>query len=246
MYIGRRPAGAPWLSTLATKSGSDPYTVSATFTAFSPFAVTTDASALPIQLASFTGRWLQSHGIRLDWRTISEVNNYGFFVQRRIGGSVDEWIEVSGSFIAGHGTTNEPHDYTFTDNTAASGSWMYRLKQVDLDGSEYFTEPITVSAPTAVGEQPEQAPKEFSLKQNYPNPFNPSTTIKFSVETTDRATLNVYNILGQHVATLFDDVAEAGQYCKVTFDARNLASGMYLYRLQSGQKSDSKRLVVIK
>lgn len=101
-----------------------------------------------------------------------------------------------------------------------------------------------------------QDPTGFKLFQNYPNPFNPSTTIKFSVETTDRATIQVYNILGQHVVTLFDDVAEAGQFYRVIFsakggsasgrDARNLASGMYVYRLQSGNKSDLKKVLLLK
>lgn len=90
------------------------------------------------------------------------------------------------------------------------------------------------------------APIEFRLSQNYPNPFNPLTTIEFSVDRTDRATLNVYNILGQHIATLFDDVAEAGQYYKVQFEASKLASGMYMYRLHSGKRSELKKLLHLK
>jgi hypothetical protein len=90
------------------------------------------------------------------------------------------------------------------------------------------------------------APIEFRLSQNYPNPFNPSTTIEFSIEQTDRASLNVYNILGQHVATLFDDVAEAGQNYRVTFDGAAFASGIFFYRLQSGARSEMKKLLLVK
>ncbi len=147
------------------------------------------------------------------------------------------------SFIAGHGTTNEPHDYTFTDNNAPRGSLQYRLKQVDLDGTIHFTEPINVSSPTSVKEV---APIEFALRQNYLNPFNPETSIKFSVEQTGRATLEIFNLLGQKVATLFDDVVEAGYYQTVRFSGSNLASGMYLYRLQSGKKSDLKKFMLLK
>lgn len=154
-----------------------------------------------------------------------------------------EWWSVENSFVAGHGTTNEPHDYTFTDNNAPRGSLQYRLKQVDLDGTKHFTEPINVSSSTSVSES---APREFSLKQNFPNPFNPETIIKFSIETTERATLEVFNILGQKVATLFDGVAEAGQYYNVKFNAVNLASGVYLYKLQNGAKNEVRKLLLLK
>jgi hypothetical protein len=228
--------------------GSSPYsatTVSAV-TQFSPFVVG-QAGGLPVQLASFTGVFVGS-SVRLNWRTISEVNNYGFFVQRRMNGLLDWWI-VENSFVPGHGTTNEPHDYSFIHANVAAGSWQYRLKQVDLDGTEHFTEPINVSSPTSVkveGLFGEVAPIEFALKQNYPNPFNPETNIKFSVEQTGRATLEIFNLLGQKVATLFDDVIEAGYYQTVRLNGSSLASGTYFYRLQSGEKSDLKKLLLLK
>ncbi len=196
---------------------------------------------VPIQLTSFTGT-PQTNGVRLQWTTASEVNNYGFNVQRKRQTEI-EWMELPNSFVPGHGTTNEPQNYVFLDGTVRTGSWQYRLRQVDLDGTSHFTEPINVSVLTSVKEV---APIEFALKQNYPNPFNPETTIKFSVETTDRATIEIYNMLGQKIASLFDDVAEAGKYYRVTLNGNNLASGVYLYRLQSGKKSDLKKLLLLK
>ena len=92
----------------------------------------------------------------------------------------------------------------------------------------------------------EQTAKQLRLEQNYPNPFNPTTEIRFSVGESGRATLEVFNILGQKVATLFDDVAEAGQYYKIKFSAGNFASGVYLYKLQSGARGEVKKLVVLK
>ncbi|MEO8168282.1 MAG: hypothetical protein ABI623_08545, partial [bacterium] len=120
---------------------------------------------LPIQLVSFTGVFVNS-AVQLSWRTVSEINNYGFYAQNRNAGTT-EWAEVPSSFIAGHGTTNEPHNYSFTHNSVASGQWQYRLKQVDLDGTIHFTEPININSPTSVEEK---VPFEFLLKQNYPNP----------------------------------------------------------------------------
>ncbi len=98
---------------------------------------------------------------------------------------------------------------------------------------------------TAVGDDG-NAPVVFALHQNYPNPFNPSTEIRFSVENTNRATLDVYNTLGQKMATLFDDVAQAGSLYKVKFSATGLASGVYYYKLTSGAKSELKKLILMK
>jgi hypothetical protein len=89
-------------------------------------------------------------------------------------------------------------------------------------------------------------PHTFELGQNYPNPFNPSTNITFSVDKTAKATLDVFNLLGQKVLTLFDDVAEAGASYKVTLHAEGLSSGIYFYRLQSGPASQMKKLILLK
>ncbi len=199
---------------------------------------------LPVQLSSFTATVLNQSRVRLNWTTISEVNNYGFFVERKRSGD-SSFTEIPNSFVPGHGTTNEPHDYTFTDQSPNAPTLQYRLRQVDLDGTIHYTEPIQVSGITSV-EGREVAPLEFTLKQNYPNPFNPSTEIKFSVERTDRATLDLYNITGQKVATLFDDVVEAGQYYRVRVDGSNLASGVYFYRLMGNGKVEQKKLMLLR
>lgn len=230
-------------STMDAPAPSGSYFISSTLSTvgtFSPFIVGT-AGGLPIQLSSFTGTLINNR-VKLDWATISEVNNYGFYVEKRPVG-VLEWRSIDGSFVAGHGTTNVPQHYTFTDNGAFNSATQYRLKQVDLDGSIHFTDPIQVESPTAV---PEVAPKVFALLQNYPNPFNPSTEIKFSVETYGHTSLRVYDMLGREVATLFDDVAETGYYYKVKFDASNFASGMYFYRLESGKRHELKKLLLLK
>lgn len=97
---------------------------------------------------------------------------------------------------------------------------------------------------TAVNEG--SAPKVFALAQNYPNPFNPETQIKFTVASTGNATLRVYNLIGQEVATLFNGVAEAGQYYNVKLNGSNLTSGVYFYKLESSGKSDLKKFMLLK
>lgn len=231
------------IGSLAGDGTSTPYTASTvgTISTFSPFIIG-QAGGLPVQLASFTGSYISASSVRLRWRTVSEQNNYGFYVERRHT-HVTEWTELQGSFIPGRGTTSIPQEYSYTDNSAPGGPLSYRLRQVDLDGSVQYSDPIIVTSPTSVTET---APLRFALLQNYPNPFNPSTSIKFSVEQTDRATLTVYDALGQHVATLFDGIAEVGQYYQIRFIAENLSSGVYFYRLESGKQSDMRKLLLLR
>ncbi len=98
---------------------------------------------------------------------------------------------------------------------------------------------------TAVKAQPTVVPGKFDLSQNYPNPFNPTTTINYSVPQSGGVTLKVYNLLGQEVATLFSGLQQAGNHVAV-FDASRLASGVYFYRLEAGNNSMTKKLLLMK
>ena len=98
---------------------------------------------------------------------------------------------------------------------------------------------------TAVQAKQEQLPTEFALQQNYPNPFNPSTDISYTVPKAGNVTLNVYNMLGQHVATLVNGFKSANTY-NVHFDASGLSSGVYLYELRSGSSVITKKMVLMK
>ena len=100
---------------------------------------------------------------------------------------------------------------------------------------------------TRVGVRNESSsPRTFGLFQNYPNPFNPSTELKFSVATTGKAQVEVFNIVGQRVALLYDEIAQAGQFYRATFDGANLASGLYLGRLQSGNSAATMKMILLK
>ncbi|MDP3684462.1 MAG: T9SS type A sorting domain-containing protein, partial [Ignavibacteria bacterium] len=96
-------------------------------------------------------------------------------------------------------------------------------------------------------------PNEFQLYQNYPNPFNPSTTISWQMAVGSQVTLKIYDVLGNEVATMVNEEQQAGKH-SVTFDATNhsqlttdkLASGIYYYRLQAGQKSQTKGMIFLK
>ena len=91
-------------------------------------------------------------------------------------------------------------------------------------------------------EKGETTPRTFSLSQNYPNPFNPATTIEFSLSRNEHAILRVFNLLGQKIATLIDDLKPAGVHT-ITWDASHLPSGIYVYRLQAASFADAKKMV---
>jgi hypothetical protein len=202
-----------------------------------------DTSPLPIQLASFTAAVQQGNGaVVLKWSTASETNNYGFEVQKSLDSS-NVYESIANSFIAGHGTSVEAHSYSFSDADVKPGLWYYRLKQTDLDGAVHYSERIVASSVTGVNDRP--LPTTFSLDQNYPNPFNPSTTVEFALPKDARVTLDVYNVLGQRVAALVDEVRQAG-YHSVRFNAGQLASGLYIYRIVAGDVTMVKKMMLTK
>ncbi len=99
---------------------------------------------------------------------------------------------------------------------------------------------------TSVNEISEnEIPTDYVLSQNYPNPFNPTTKIEYSIPVAGNVSLKIYNTLGQEVATLFNGFQNAGKYV-ADFDGSKLASGVYLYKLQSNGVSISKKLVLMK
>jgi len=144
---------------------------------------------LPVELTSFTSS-VSNFTTILAWKTATEVNNAGFDVERKSvnnhQSTINSWAKIG--FVAGHGTTNAPQQYSFTDNVGSAGTYSYRLKQVDHDGAFTYSQAVEVK----IG----AAPNVFALGQNYPNPFNPSTNIQFTVPSDGRSVLKVYNTLG--------------------------------------------------
>jgi hypothetical protein len=90
-----------------------------------------------------------------------------------------------------------------------------------------------------------EVPTSFSLEQNFPNPFNPTTTIQYSIPFSEKVSLKIFNLLGEEVKTLTDEFQEAGKY-SVQFNANNLTSGIYFYRLQAGSFVQTKKMILIK
>lgn len=244
IVVAKRSGGSEWQPFLSSVVNTTQKTVTVNgLSSFSEFTLTDRDYPLPIELGSFTVT-LVGDKVRVAWMTMSEVNVFGFYVERGQGTSY-VFEQVRGGFRAGHGTSTEPHNYLFIDSTINSpGVYHYRLKQVDLDGTEHYTSVISIEIVSLSVNN--ELPSAFALLQNHPNPFNPSTEIEFSVERKTDAVLRVYNIIGQAVATLFDGEAVPRKYYRIRFDADNLANGIYFYRLQAGSYVNVKKMVVLK
>jgi hypothetical protein len=199
---------------------------------------------LPVQIVAFTATPNPNGtGVKLEWTTVSEVNNYGFFVERKFE-SEQNFTEIPNSFIAGHGTTTEVHDYSFIDNTLTMpGIYHYRLRQLDNNGLIHYSNVVSINV--SVVSVVENVPAEFLLSQNYPNPFNPTTTIKYGLPEPTKVKLTVHNMLGQQVAVLVNEKQDAG-YHHVEFNGTNFTSGVYFYRIQSDRFIESKKFLLIK
>jgi hypothetical protein len=200
-------------------------------------------SPLPVTLVSFTAQ-ADPHrlGVLLKWITVSEINNYGFYVQYRLANE-QVFEEVPNSFVPGHGTTIEPQHYSYVHSLGVAGKYEYRLKQVDLDGTVHFPQPVNIELSRLV--LAEEIPTEFSLNQNYPNPFNPMTTIRYGLPVKAHVLLAVFDALGQMVSRLADEEQEA-RYHEVRFDASGLSSGVYFYRIQVGDFVQTRKLLVVR
>lgn len=197
---------------------------------------------LPIQLASFTASLMRGNMVRLHWTTLTETNNYGFQVQTSEE-AADGYATIPNSFVRGHGTTVEPHAYDFTQVSATAGTWYYRLMQIDVNGRVDYTEAVRVNFTTGVKGE---SPPEFSLLQNFPNPFNPGTAIQFHLAKTTRVTLVVYSVLGSEVRTILSNTNLGPGPHTVSVDASDLPSGMYLYRLSTPERTETRTMVLVK
>ena len=169
---------------------------------------------LPVELTSFTVS-VDGRIINLKWVTATELNNYGFEIERN-GKRI--------AFIKGAGTSSIQNSYSYMDVPTEGTTFSYRIKQIDLNGGirYYKTETVQISVPA-----------KYSLDQNYPHPFNPNTMIRYEIPETGRVKLTLYNMLGKESAVLLNEVKDAGSY-EINYDAGKLrqSSGVYIYSLE--------------
>lgn len=151
--------------------------------------------------------------------------------------------EQTGFAVEG-GSSSTTLQFTTVGVSAGTYTSSMRVRTNDPQNQEYSV-PITLTVANVVSNEPGDAPTEISLSQNFPNPFNPQTTISYSLTNPGEISLAVYNIQGQKVATLFEGVQQAGEF-DVLFDATNLSSGIYIYRLQTAREVITRQMALIK
>lgn len=185
---------------------------------------------IPVELTNLAAT-VNANQVLLSWSTATETNNSGFEIQRKVS---DKFISVG--FVRGNGTTTEMHQYNFTDKIERAGKIIYRLKQIDYDGSFEYSKEIEVMVTYGM---------DYTLEQNYPNPFNPTTKISYSIPQSGFVEINVYDVVGNLIKRLVSENKEAGYY-DIQFDGTGLSSGIYYYQLKSGNFIETKKLVLMK
>ncbi len=200
----------------------------------SPFFVT------PVELTNFSAN-ANGAEVTLNWSTATETNNKGFEIQRNQKSKIksQNWEKIG--FTPGHGTTTEPNIYSFVDNSVSSGNYIYRLEQVDYDGTFKYSKEVEADV---------NIPVNFSLEQNHPNPFNPSTIIEFTIPSDAFVKIKLFNLLGQEVTNIVNANYSAGHH-SINFNAANLSSGIYFYMLEATGPDGSayhaiKKMILLK
>ncbi len=203
-------------------------------TSLSEWAIgSTGGNPLPVELVSFSGV-IENNAIVLRWKTATELNSYGFEIERKLKDCGCGWEKVG--FITASGNSNSPRNYEIKDFVHTTGSYQYRLKMVDNDGKFDYSKEVNINVAN---------PLKYELMQNYPNPFNPITTIKYAIPEAGKVTLKIISLLGEQVEELINEEKQAGFY-QVEFDASKLSSGVYFYKLESNNFTQTKKLSVIK
>jgi hypothetical protein len=191
-------------------------------------------TAMPVELSSFSATTIGST-VRLSWNTSTEVNNYGFEVERcALSPEHQAWEKIG--FVNGNGNSNSTKSYSYEDNNVTAGKYSYRLKQIDNDGQFEYSKAIEVDM---------NGVNKYELSQNYPNPFNPSTKIRFNLSEAGNVKLTLYNVLGQEIKVLVNEVKEVGTHT-MNFNASELNSGVYVYKIESGSFTQTKKMTLVK
>lgn len=187
----------------------------------------------PVELNSFTYSQTNS-SVAFNWTTATETNNHGFEIHRD---------NVVIGFVEGKGTTTSPQNYFFEDKGVSDGKHFYKFVQVDFDGKSEVIKEIEIDF--------NSLPKKFRLYQNYPNPFNPTTTIKFDVPEDALVKIELFNSLGEKVATLIEKEFQAGVH-QMNYNAGKVSSGIYFLKMTAGKENgnrlftSSKKITVMK
>lgn len=199
-------------------------------------------SPLPISLLSFNIISNPNANL-IEWETSSEINNHGFNIYKaysKENKDVDKlhFFKLNQSLIPGAGSSSEPHKYQFSDMQVQDQYYYwYYLEDIEYNGIKTKHEIKKILYKKKVL-------NNLKVYQNFPNPFNSETTIQFNIQKQSKVNISVYSITGKYIGSLLSNVLSEG-YHKVGFNASNLASGVYLFRIQAGEDSKMCKMIII-
>jgi hypothetical protein len=197
---------------------------------------------IAIELTSFSVACVDGV-VQLQWTTQTETENMGYHVYRS---KIEDgqYTKITRELILGAGSSDEAHDYAYTDRDVEySNTYYYKLQDVDFNGNIAFHGPISVTVEAV-------KPTNYALAQCYPNPFNPETAINFSIKEAGKVSLKIYNLQGQLIRSLVDEDKLAGSY-SVIWNGTNdqgtrVSSGTYLYTLKVNGFENTKKLTFMR
>lgn len=194
---------------------------------------------LPVELTFFEANVI-GNSIQLNWATASEIQNYGWEIEKaeilynENNLLALEWRKIG--FVLGAGNSNSFKSYSFIDKNILEGTYFYRLKQINLDGSFEYKDSVKVEV--------NYYPDDLKLFC-YPNPFNSQTNIKFTLRKPEKVKLSIFNLLGEEIKVLVDEFKESGTY-KINFDAGDLSSGIYIFKLETSYNKVFMKTLLLK
>lgn len=192
-----------------------------------------DQSVLPVELTTLSARF-DGAGVALQWQTLSERENAGFAVERKAAGA-SGFAEIG--YVRGAGTTTEATSYRFRDSDVPTGvtQLTYRLRQVDVDGTERYSAPVSVQRSVA----------GMTLEPIVPHPVTSASSMTLRMGEGGPANVAVYDVMGRRVATLLSGDLSAGSHA-LTLDASGWASGTYFVRVTANGRSETQPFRVIR
>jgi hypothetical protein len=187
---------------------------------------------LPVELGRFTAR-VDGFRIVLEWTTLSELNNAGFHIEHSSGST---WLQVTDTLIPGAGTTESMQTYRFTTDPLSVGTHRFRLRQIDSDGTETWSDPVSVTlrAPTS----------RFELCGQ--NPVARQTQLNLQVDRDQVVEVTAFDALGRHVAVLFTGEVRPTRSVDISFDVTTLSPGLYFVRAVGESFTVTRRVVVVR
>jgi hypothetical protein len=191
------------------------------------------ATPTPVELVSFTGAYSNGY-VLLNWVTATEINNYGWEVQRTFEG--DSVYETIG-FVKGSGNSNSPHNYFFEDKPIQYGTYLYRIKQIDNDGTFEYNGTVRILF--------EHNQQDEEYLSSYPNPFNPQTNVVIAINYKSFVKLDIYNSIGELVKTLYSGFLDEGEY-NFPLNGQTFSSGIYIVLLQTDKEILKHKIVLLR